>query len=185
MAIILGIDPGSQVLGYAFLETGLRGKPRLVCMDVLDLRKTLEQSLKLHSIFEDLQRLIALYAPTQGAVEAPFYGKDPQAMLKLGRCQGVAMLCMSLNSLEPKEYSPKEVKKAVTGKGQASKEQVAKMLPHLVDGQIVHKMYDAYDALAVAYCHYLGGSQSSLGGAKKKHSDWGSFLKDNPNRLDG
>ena len=181
--IILGIDPGSNLLGYAFLQVAPHyRKPVLVTMGTLDMRAQDDHLSKLKQIFEELNALVKLYAPSDAAIEAPFYGKDAQAMLKLGRAQGVAMITVAMHGLNVTEYSPRSIKKAVTGKGGASKEQVAAMLPHLVDGDINYKYLDASDALGVAFCHYLSTSRSPIGG--KKYSDWGSFLKDNPNLAD-
>lgn len=179
--IILGIDPGSNILGYAFLQTA-NPKPRLVSMGVLDMRKFEEQSEKLKFIYQELQKLIKIYEPNEAAIEAPFYGKDVQAMLKLGRAQGAAMTAVSCSELPILEYSPRSVKKSVTGKGAASKEQVAAMLPHLIEGEFHHKFMDATDAVAVAFAHFLS-MNSVLGKTGKKYSGWGDFIKDNPNKI--
>ncbi len=179
--IILGIDPGSNVLGYAFLQA-VGNKPKLISMGVLDMRKFENQPQKLKFIYEELQKLIHLYEPTDAAIEAPFFGKDVQAMLKLGRAQGAAMAAVACKGLEIIEYSPRSVKKSVTGQGAASKEQVAAMLPHLVEGDFHHKFMDATDAVGVAYCHYIQSS-SVLGKSGKKYSGWGDFVKDNPDKL--
>ncbi len=179
--IILGIDPGSNILGYAFLQTE-NPKPRLISMGVLDMRKFEEQSEKLKFIFTELQRFIKLYEPHEAAIEAPFYGKDVQAMLKLGRAQGAAMTAVSCSDLKITEYSPRSIKKSVTGKGAASKEQVAAMLPHIIEGEFHHKFMDATDAVAVAYSHFLS-MNSVLGKKGKKYAGWGDFIKDNPNKL--
>ncbi len=178
--IIVGIDPGSNVLGYAFLQTMGKRKPRLVSMGVLDMRKLDTQSQKLRFIYEELQKLLDIYEPVLAAIEDPFYGKDAQAMLKLGRAQGAAMTAMACRGLEVVEYSPRSIKKAVTGKGNATKAQLAGMLPHVIDGDFHHEFMDATDAVGVAFCHHLQ-SNSRFGGGKK-YSNWDQFLKDNPNR---
>jgi crossover junction endodeoxyribonuclease RuvC len=178
--IILGIDPGSNLLGYAFIKVADKNKPRIITMGTLDMRKYDNHSQKLAHIFTELQKLIALYEPTDAAIEAPFYGKNVQSMLKLGRAQGVAMVAISEKGLVVEEYSPKSVKKAVTGNGNASKEQVARMFPHIIDGEINCNNLDATDALGVAFCHHIQTQGLKLG--QKKHNDWGSFLKDNPQR---
>jgi crossover junction endodeoxyribonuclease RuvC len=178
--IILGIDPGSNVLGYAFIQVLGKKKPRLVDMGVVDLRKKGNQGEKLAFIFTELQRLIRLYEPTDASIEAPFYGKNVQSMLKLGRAQGVAMVAVAEQGIAIEEYSPRSIKKAVTGKGNASKDQVARMLPHVVQGDLTGQTLDATDALGVAFCHHIQ-TQSLLGG-QKKYSGWDSFLKDNPNK---
>lgn len=178
--IILGIDPGSHLLGFAFLQIVPRQQPRLVRMGVLDMRSIDEQSQKLQYIFEELQKLIDLYQPTTAAIEAPFYGKNVQAMLKLGRAQGTAMVAVACKGINITEYSPRSIKKAVTGKGNATKEQVANMLPHVVKGELDTKFLDATDALGVAFCHHLQ-TKPGIGGGKK-YSGWDSFLKANPKR---
>lgn len=178
--IILGIDPGSNVLGYAFLQIVGKKKPRLVSMGVLDMRQYDNHGEKLAHIFKELQHLIRLYEPTDAAIEAPFYGKNVQSMLKLGRAQGVAMVAVSERGIPVEEYSPRSVKKAVTGNGNASKEQIARMLPHVIEGTIDTAVLDATDALGVAFCHHIQTQGLALG--QKKYNDWGSFIKDNPNK---
>ena len=178
--IILGIDPGSNILGYAFIQVVGKKKPRIITMGTLDMRSYSNHGQKLAHIFTELQKLIVLYEPTEAAIEAPFYGKNVQSMLKLGRAQGVAMVAVAEKGLLIEEYSPRSVKKAVTGNGNASKEQIARMLPHILDGQIDMKVLDATDALGVAFCHHIQTQGMGLG--QKKYNDWGSFLKDNPNR---
>lgn len=176
---ILGIDPGSNLLGYAILEIPARGKPVISCYGRLDLRSYENQATKLRQIFQELQHLIRQHQPTDAAIEAPFFGKNVQAMLKLGRAQGAAMLVAALEGLEVEEYSPRSIKKAVTGKGSASKQQVAGMLPHLVKGDLREISLDASDAIGAAYCHYLQ-KQQGRSGQQKRYKDWSSFLKDNP-----
>lgn len=177
----MGIDPGSNLLGYAVLRTST-AKPRLVTMGVLDMRKFDLQTEKLKFIYEELQKLIQLYEPVEAAIEAPFYGKDVQAMLKLGRAQGAAMTAVACKGISVTEYSPRSIKKSVTGKGAASKEQVAAMLPHILEGDFHHKFMDATDAVGVAYCHYI--QTSSFANSKgKKYAGWGDFVKDNPDKL--
>jgi len=178
--IIMGIDPGSNVMGYAFLQTVGKKKPRLISMGVLDMRKFDSQSTKLRFIHEELTKLMKIYEPALAAIEDPFYGKDAQAMLKLGRAQGAAMSAMACQGLEVELYSPRSIKKAVTGKGNSSKEQVAAMLPHVIEGEFHHKFMDATDAVGVAFCHHIQ-MNTGIGGGKK-YSGWGQFLKDNPNR---
>jgi len=177
--IIMGIDPGTNLLGYAFLQVGGK-KPKLVSMGVLDMRKFETQAIKLKFIYQELEKLINLYLPTSGAIEAPFYGKDAQAMLKLGRAMGAAMTVMACKGVEVEEYSPRSIKKAVTGKGNASKDQVAAMLPHIIEGDFHHQFMDATDAVGVAFCHHL---QAKGEGGKKKYNSWDTFLKDNPNKV--
>ncbi|BDS09351.1 crossover junction endodeoxyribonuclease RuvC [Aureispira anguillae] len=178
--IILGIDPGSNILGYAFIQVIGKKKPRLISMGVLDMRQYDNHGQKLAHIFTELQQLIKLYQPTAAAIEAPFYGKNVQSMLKLGRAQGVAMVAVSEKGILIEEYSPRSIKKAVTGNGNASKEQVARMLPHVIEGQIDAATLDATDALGVAFCHHI--QTQGLGLGQKKYNDWSSFIKDNPNK---
>ena len=173
--ILMGIDPGTNLLGYAFIQTG-QNKPRLITVGTLDMRKMKTHSEKLLHIFTELKKLIGLYRPSEVAVEAPFFGKDVQAMLKLGRAQGVAMLAALDCGLPIEEYSPRLVKQAVTGKGNASKEQVAGMLKYLIDGEIKADFIDATDALAVAVCHHV--QSSKMTGTQKKFKDWKDFIAD-------
>lgn len=178
--IILGIDPGSNLLGYAFIQVVAKKKPRVISMGTVDVRKKKDHGERLAGIFKELQRLIALYEPTEAAIEAPFYGKNVQSMLKLGRAMGVAMVAVSLTGIEIEEYSPRSIKKAVTGNGNASKEQVARMLPHVIDGSIDTALADSTDALGVAFCRHIQTQGLALG--QKKYNNWESFLNDNPNR---
>lgn len=178
--VILGVDPGSNVLGYAFIQVVGKGQPRLITMGVLNMHNKGSQGEKLAYIFTELQKLIQLYEPTEASIEAPFYGKNVQSMLKLGRAQGVAMVAIAEKGIVVEEYSPRSVKKAVTGRGNASKEQVANMLPHVIQGDIKGQPLDATDALGVAFCHHIQTQGMALG--QKKYNSWDSFLKDNPNK---
>ena len=176
---ILGIDPGTNVLGYAVLQ--VTGK-HLEALDIgVVYMKHLDQhQYKLKKIFERLQSIIHTYQPREMAVEAPFYGKNPQSMLKLGRAQGVAIAAGITKGVEVTEYSPKKIKVAITGSGNASKEQVSAMLDSILQVKLEKKYLDATDALAVALCHHY--QSSSVLGGQKRYSDWSSFLKDNPQR---
>lgn len=167
-------------MGYAVIRTGEK-VPRLLTMGVLDMRKTEVHAAKLEAIFKKVQELVKLYDVGHFAIEAPFYGKDAQAMLKLGRAQGAAMAAAVVAGLPISEYPSKSVKKAITGNGNASKEQVAGMLPHLVTGQIVAKTNDASDALAIAICHAAQHSRTALG--QKRYGSWENFVKDNPSKI--
>lgn len=135
---------------------------------------------KLKKIFQRVTGLIDAYSPTEMALEAPFFGKNVQSMLKLGRAQGVAMAAGLMHDLPIFEYAPRKVKMAVTGRGTSSKEQVAKMLEHLLKCKIESPLFDASDGLAVAVCHFF---QGDLASNKKNYKDWKSFLSDNPDRL--
>jgi crossover junction endodeoxyribonuclease RuvC len=182
---ILGIDPGTNILGYAVLQ--VQGKIlKVITFGVLHLEKYGDHHDKLKEIFLQLQEIIETYRPTQMAVEAPFYGKNVQSMLKLGRAQGVSMAAAITMGLAIEEYAPKKVKQSITGNGNASKEQVAAMLENILKIKIDSKYLDATDALGVAVCHY---NQSSLittavkKKAGKKSSDWSSFIKENPDKI--
>jgi crossover junction endodeoxyribonuclease RuvC len=178
---ILGVDPGTNILGYAVLNvSGTELTP--IDVGVVHLKHLEDHPQKLKKIFERLQSIMSEYGPRVLAIEAPFYSKNPQSMLKLGRAQGVAMAAAIIRGLEVIEYAPRKIKQAVTGNGNASKEQVAAMLqstlPISLDGQYL----DATDALAVAVCHYHQ-SKSIFSGKGERYSDWGSFLKNNPDRV--
>lgn len=176
---ILGVDPGTNLLGYAVLKVNGK-KISLQTMGVLKLKSYEDHMTKLKEIFLQLQEIIETYLPSQMSVEAPFYGKNVQSMLKLGRAQGVAMAAGITMGLEITEYSPKKIKQSVTGNGNASKEQVAAMLEGILNIKIKDGPLDATDALAAAITHF-NQSSGPLSG-KKNYKDWGSFLKDNPNR---
>lgn len=177
---ILGIDPGTNILGYAVLD--VYGKQiNLITMGVLRLKSYETHTLKLKEIFLQLQEIIETYQPSQLSIEAPFYGKNVQSMLKLGRAQGVAMAAGMTMGLEITEYSPKKIKQSITGNGNASKEQVSAMLESILNLKFTDTYLDATDALGAAVCHF-NQSNSPLGGAKN-YKDWGSFLKDNPQKL--
>ena len=176
---IMGIDPGTNILGYAIIEIRQK-QPKLINFGVLNMKKGETTYGKLRTIFKGVSDLIREYKPAELAIEAPFFGKNVQSMLKLGRAQGVAIAAAITNDLEVTEYSPKKIKKAVTGKGGASKEQVAAMVQTLVGRKLPDMQLDATDALAVALCHhYQAGNPLSK---EKKYNDWGSFLNDNPDR---
>ena len=176
--VILGIDPGTTIMGYGVIVT--KGKKMsLVDLNVLNLNKIENHPLKLKKIFETLLELIEKYQPDELAIEAPFFGKNVQSMLKLGRAQGVAMAAALYRDIPIFEYLPKKIKQSVTGNGNASKEQVAAMMEHLLEFKFSGKL-DATDGLAAAVCHFLQGDGT---GSKTKAKDWSSFLEANPNRI--
>lgn len=176
--IILGIDPGTNIMGYGLIiQKG--NKISLITLGILKLGKYDTHALKLKKIFERTLGLIEEYKPDEMALEAPFFGKNVQSMLKLGRAQGVAMAAGLYKDLPIFEYSPKKIKQAITGNGNASKEQVAAMLKNLVQFDTTPKYLDATDGLAAAVCHFFQGDNVQTG---KSYSGWGSFLKDNPDR---
>lgn len=176
---LLGIDPGTNQLGYAVVEvTGKKIRP--LDIGIVSMTHLVEQQYKLKKIFERITTIIEIYQPKEMAIEAVFYGKNVQSMLKLGRAQGVAMAAAITSGVEITEYSPKEIKKSITGNGNASKEQLAAMLKNTLQVNLDGHYLDATDALGVAVCHFYK-SNSPLGG-RKRYADWGAFLKDNPKR---
>ena len=181
--IILGIDPGTIIMGYGLIEiTG--SSMNLVDMNVLKLPAKADAYEKLEKIHHKIQQLIRQYKPGSFAIEAPFFGKNVQSMLKLGRAQGVAIAAAMQAGLTVHEYSPKKIKQSITGNGNAGKEQVMKMLQHLLRFNSIPTYMDATDALAVAVCHHF--QQSQVMPAKQpaaKSNDWKSFLKNNPARV--
>lgn len=181
--IILGIDPGTNIMGYGLL--GCTGKSfELITAGVVHLGKLDNQALKLKKIFERCLYLIDTYHPDQLAIEAPFFGKNVQSMLKLGRAQGTAMAAALYRDLPIFEYAPKKVKQSITGNGNASKEQVAAMLQNLCKFEEMPAYLDATDGLAVAICHHFQSGHTSDGlKTHKKSTGWSAFLKNNPDRL--
>ena len=175
--IILGMDPGTNLMGYGVIHFK-SNKVKLLQYGVIHLKKYRTHELKLKKIFERVLGIIDEFNPDEVAVEAPFYGKNVQSMLKLGRAQGVAMAAVLYRNIPISEYAPKKVKQSVTGNGNASKEQVAKMLQNLLQFKEIPKMLDATDALAVALCHLY---QAKIGSAPKK--SWKTFLSENPDRI--
>lgn len=176
---ILGVDPGTTVLGFAVLE--VRHKQlRALEIGVLQLHKFEDHPQRLKRIFERIRSIITVHQPQAMAIEAPFFGKNPQSMLKLGRAQGVAIAAAMTQGLDVTEYSPKTIKQSVTGNGNASKEQVAAMLTQILRQQIDEAALDATDALAAAVCHHFQSSNPLAGLTGKK--GWASFLKEHPDR---
>lgn len=179
--IIMGIDPGTNVMGYGIL--GINGKTLTpIVLGGIELSKMGDHYLRLARIYERVSGLVEHYLPDELAIEAPFYGKNVQSMLKLGRAQGVAMAAALARDIPIFEYAPLKVKQTVTGNGGASKEQVANMLCYILKLQKdqLPAMLDATDALAVALTHYYeSGKPSASGGAK----DWAQFLRQHPERL--
>jgi len=177
--IILGIDPGTNIMGFGLIAD--KGKKiELIALDVIKLDHLETQPLKLKHIFEKVLGLIDHYHPDEVALEAPFFGKNVQSMLKLGRAQGVAMAAALYRDIPIFEYSPRKVKQSITGHGNASKEQVSAMMNRLLVITEPPKYFDATDAVAVACCHYF---QRSPGEATKSYSGWGAFISNNPDRV--
>lgn len=183
--IILGIDPGTNIMGYGVV--GSRGKQfELVTTGVVHLGKLDNQALKLKKIFERTLYLLDTYVPDELAIEAPFFGKNVQSMLKLGRAQGTAIAAALYRDVPIFEYAPRKIKQSITGNGNSSKEQVAGMLQTLCKFEEMPAYLDATDGLAVALCHLFQGTSVSHNlktKSPKKNGSWDSFLKENPDRL--
>ena len=177
--IILGINPGTTIMGYGIIH--VKGKKvTLVAFGIIELKKLATHPDKLKRIFDRLDGLIKEFKPDEMAIEAPFFGKNVQSMLKLGRAQGVAIAASLLHNVPFEEYSPRRIKQAITGSGAASKEQVAKMLQNILKFEEMPKHLDATDGLAVALCHHYSKGIGEHN--KSKSSDWSSFVKNNPSR---
>jgi crossover junction endodeoxyribonuclease RuvC len=177
--IILGIDPGTTIMGYGII--GITGNAvELVTLGVLKLNKAEVHALKLKKIFEQTCSLIDQYHPDELAIEAPFYGKNIQSMLKLGRAQGVAIAAALSRSIPVFDYEPRKIKQSITGKGSATKEQVASMLQRLLTIKNMPEHLDATDGLAVAMCHYFQRGKTEK---TEKFTGWKSFLTANPDKI--
>ncbi len=177
--IILGIDPGTTVMGYGLIHQ--KGdKIELIALGVVKLNKLSTPSQKLKKIFQKTLAIIDEYKPNELAIEAQFFGKNVQSMLKLGRAQGVAIAAALHRDMDYTEYEPKKIKKAITGNGNASKEQVAAMLKSIIGLKKVPDLLDATDGLATAVCHAY---QRNPIGDKKSYGSWGAFISDNPGRV--
>ena len=177
--IILGIDPGTTIMGFGLIRVKNK-KMEFMQLNELDLKKYSDHYLKLKLIFERTIELIDSHNPDEIAIEAPFFGKNVQSMLKLGRAQGVAMAAGLSREIPITEYLPKKIKMAITGNGNASKEQVAKMLQSLLDLKTLPKNLDATDGLAAAVCHFYNSGKVTIG---KSYSGWSAFVKQNEDRL--
>jgi len=177
--IILGIDPGTTMMGYGIIKGGGKS-PVYVDMGVVDLKRAGDHYMKLRKIYERTLDLIERYLPDEVAIEAPFYGKNVQSMLKLGRAQGVAMAAVLSRDVPVFEYAPRKIKVSITSEGDASKEQVAHMLMRMFDLKDIPKNLDATDGLAAAVCHfYQKGIELPKGGSK----NWEEFIRKNPDRV--
>lgn len=187
--IILGIDPGTIVMGYGIIGI-IKKQVTLITLGVLHLEKYDDYALKLKKIFERTTGLIDEFNPDEMAIEAPFYGKNVQSMLKLGRAQGVAIAGAMSRQIIVSEYSPKKIKQSITGNGNATKEQVAGMLENILKFKHDSKFMDATDGLAAAYCHFM---QKNIGietakskikiPPKKKATSWDTFVSNNPTKI--
>lgn len=177
--IILGIDPGTNMMGFGVVQ-GNGKNPGFIDMGVFDYRKEGDHYKKINAIFKSTIRLIENYAPHELAIEAPFYGKNIQSMLKLGRAQGAAISAALLKDLPVYEYAPRKIKLAITGVGQASKEQVASMLARMFVIKAMPANLDASDGLAVAVCHFY---EKNSPVKKHGHNNWEEFIRKNPGRI--
>jgi crossover junction endodeoxyribonuclease RuvC len=176
--IILGIDPGTSLMGYGII--GVNGKnATLITMGIVSLNKIEGHDQKLKKIFEQTLQLIDEFKPQMLAIEAPFFGKNVQSMLKLGRAQGVSIAAAMHRDVPIEEYQPRKIKQSITGNGSASKEQVAKMLQTLLKIESLPKNLDATDGLAAAMCAFF---QRNTNSKDKSYGSWDSFVKQNPKR---
>lgn len=177
---ILGIDPGTNVLGFGVLQVD-GNHAEVVVMGVIEFKDLSDPYSKLSRILEKTTQIIKEYKPDELAIEAPFFGKNIQSMLKLGRAQGVCIAAATMHNLKVNEYAPTRIKQSITGNGNATKETVAKILHKLLNFEDITKYLDATDALGAAYCHFLASSSpiTKVNGAK----DWKDFVAKNPNRI--
>lgn len=179
-SIILGIDPGLSFTGYALLAFE-KPKWELLAIGTMELGKTDQETHeKLTVIYQRIDQFIQEFQVTEFAIESPFYGKNIQIAIKMGRTQGVCMAAAIANQIPIYEYAPRKVKQAVTGKGNASKEMVFRMLQNIFKTSFHEHFLDATDALAVAVCHAFQSSNPILG---KKQSSWKNFIEQNPDRI--
>ncbi|OSZ82558.1 crossover junction endodeoxyribonuclease RuvC [Chitinophagaceae bacterium IBVUCB1] len=185
--IILGIDPGTLVMGYGLIAVN-KNKVSLVEMGVLQLSKHDDHAERLELIYRKMETLITTHKPVAVAIEAPFFGKNVQSMLKLGRAQGVAIAAAMKHGLRAVEYAPRKVKQSITGRGNANKEQVWQLLQHTLGFQEDVKFMDATDAVGVALCHHYQSKIPVSNSPKKtilktKKTNWAAFIADNPDRV--
>lgn len=187
--IILGIDPGTLVMGYGLIAVH-KNNISLVEMGVLQLARKQDHAERLEMIFKKMEMLIKAHQPVAVAIEAPFFGKNVQSMLKLGRAQGVAIAAAMMHGLQAVEYAPRKVKQSITGKGNASKEQVWQMLRHTLCFEEDPRFMDATDAVAVALCHHhqskipiVTEKKTSRISTVKKCNNWEAFITRNPDRI--
>lgn len=179
--IILGIDPGTTIMGFGLI-TVMGKQMQFLQLNELLLSKYEDHYIKLKIIFERTIELIDTYHPDEIAIEAPFFGKNVQSMLKLGRAQGVAMAAGLSRQIPITEYSPKKIKMAITGNGNASKEQVAKMLQSLLNLKSIPKNLDSTDGLAAAVCHFYNNGKTN---GEKSYTGWTAFVKQNEGKISG
>jgi crossover junction endodeoxyribonuclease RuvC len=176
--IILGIDPGTKIMGYGIVKAE-GNKPSLVKMGVFNFSRIADHYLRLEKIFNETLELIDTYHPDELAIEAPFFGKNVQSMLKLGRAQGVAISAALSRQIPIFEYAPRKIKQSITGQGAASKEQVAAFLKNIFHFDEIPKNLDATDGLAAALCHFYQRVNTSK---SKGYSGWADFIRKNPEK---
>ncbi len=177
---IIGIDPGTNLLGFAVLDGSSKNNPILIFSGKLKLSSYSNHYIKLERIYNKISQIVQEYKPDFLSIEAPFFGKNIQSMLKLGRAQGVAMAAALSAGVEIIEYSPRKIKQAITGNGDASKEQVALMIKSILNLKELPDSFDESDAIAAALCHFY---QKGSVNKSKSYSDWGDFIKKNPNKV--
>lgn len=177
--IILGVDPGTVVLGYGLIQITNR-KPAMITMGVIKLHKYDNPFEKLRVIYQRMDAIISEYHPDEVALEAPFFGKNVQSMLKLGRAQGMAMAPAINRGIAVFEYAPRKIKQAITGNGNASKDQVATLLYHILKIEEKPEYLDATDGVAAALCHFYQTDQPIH---KSSYKNWNEFIRKNPNRI--
>jgi crossover junction endodeoxyribonuclease RuvC len=180
--VILGIDPGTTVMGYGLLVITGRDV-RLITAGAIRFPPADDHALKLRAIFRHVSQIIEEHKPDELAIEAQFFGKNVQSMLKLGRAQGVAIAAALHRDIAVVEYAPRRIKQSITGNGNASKEQVAAMLLNILRLGTLPASTDATDAVAVAVCHHFSGTGAVARGSSSGKKDWGAFLKNNPDRV--
>jgi len=191
--IILGIDPGTLVMGYGLIAIN-KNNVSLVEMGVLQLAKNKNHAERLELIYKKMDSLIKLHKPASVAIEAPFFGKNVQSMLKLGRAQGVAIAAAMMGGLQAAEYAPRKIKQSITGRGSATKEQVWQMLQHILKFEDDVRFMDATDAVAAALCHHYqsrfevlkagnGPAKSIPKSSSGKKNSWNTFISSHPDRV--
>jgi len=178
--IILGIDPGTNIAGYGVIGIK-KNQLHYISMGIFDLRSEKNHAMKLQSIFDQCSKLIDIYLPDEFAIEAPFFGKNAQSMLKLGRAQGVSMAAALNRNIPIFEYAPRRIKQSVTGRGTATKEQVAGMVKSLLKLETLHSKFDATDALAIAVCHHFN-NKSGKQQSGEHYNSWQSYVAKNPEK---
>lgn len=178
--LILGIDPGTNLMGYGIIKVTGKQKVEVIVSGVVNMKKLDNQYLKLQTIFKKTIQIIDQYKPDELAIESQFFGNNIQSMLKLGRAQGVAIAAALERDMPIFEYAPRKIKMSITGTGTASKEQMAILLQNFLKIKSTPRSFDETDALAIAYCHFL---QSNSIQSKSKSKSWSDYIKQNPDKI--